>query len=204
MKRVPGFKRAGPRSRWGRIARLLTWALGMLVSIIMAAFIFAKNLLCIESGPRHGEVIVVLGGESADRGAKTLELFREGAARRIIISGDGDTYVIAQQLMLAGVPSEVIELENRSRNTKENAEFTVQLLKKRGVRRALIVTSWFHSRRALNSSFCYFAPEMQFSSLPTRQNQAWPAEATHIYQEYLKTVWYYFRYGISPWQASAS
>jgi uncharacterized SAM-binding protein YcdF (DUF218 family) len=167
----------------------------------MAAFVFAKNLLCIQSGPRHGEVIVVLGGESVDRANQALELFQEGAAPSIIVSGDGDTSPIVQQLVQGGVPPKAIELESQSRNTKENAEFTVRLLKKKGVHRAIIVTSWFHSRRALNT-FCFFAPEIRFSSVPTHQNQTWPGEATHIYQEYLKTVWYYFRYGISPWQAS--
>src|SRR5258706_4957653 len=137
MKGGPAFKNARHWSRLGRIFFLLTCALGMLFLIVMPAFTFAKSLLCIESGPRHAEVIVVLGGESLDRASKTLELFKEGAAGSIIISGDGDTCAIAQQLMLAGVPPEVIELENLSRNTKENAELTVRLLKKRDVHLAI-------------------------------------------------------------------
>ena len=200
MRMVRAFQNTTQVSLWRRLLFLLACAL---LALAMAAFAFAKSLLCIESGPRRAEVIIVLGGESVDRARQALELFQEGAAPSIIVSGDGDAYVVAQLLVQGGVPSQAIELESRSRNTKENAEFTVRLLKKEGIRRAIIVTSWFHSRRALNS-FCFFAPEIQFSSLPTRQSQAWPAEATHIYQEYLKTVWYYFRYGISPWQASTS
>jgi uncharacterized SAM-binding protein YcdF (DUF218 family) len=200
MKMVPIFQVAMQWSPWRLLLFLLACAL---FALIMVSFVFAKNLLFVESGPRHGEVIIVLGGESVDRANQALELFREGAAPGIIVSGDGNDSLIVRQLVLGGVPPKVIELESRSRNTKENAEFTVRLLKKEGVRQAIIVTSWFHSRRALNS-FCFFAPEIQFSSVPTRRNQAWPAEATHIYQEYLKTVWYYFRYGISPWRAPAS
>jgi uncharacterized SAM-binding protein YcdF (DUF218 family) len=200
MKTAPAFKSTTHGPLWRRLLFPLAYAL---LALAMAALVFAKSFLCIESGPRRAEVIIVLGGESVDRANQALELFQRGAAPSIIVSGDGDAYVVAQLLVQGGVPSKAIELESRSRNTKQNAEFTVRLLKKKGIHRAIIVTSWFHSRRALNS-FCFFAPEIQFSSLPTRQNQAWPDEATHIYQEYLKTVWYYFRYGISPWQASAS
>src|SRR6266446_5734551 len=83
---------------------------------------------------------------------------------------------ITQQLVRAGVPQDAIELEDRSRTTKENAEFTTRMLQQRGVRRAIIVTSWFHSRRALNS-FLSFAPEIQFSSLPAYHQEAFSAEA---------------------------
>lgn len=194
------LKRTRCRFSW---RQALVFLAGALAVLYLAASVFAKNLLCIESGLRHADVVIVLGGESTERARQTLELFKEGAAPRIIVSGDGDTAVLAQLLTQAGVPPDDIEMENHSRNTMENAEFTVQLLKKSGVHRAIIVTSWFHSRRALNS-FCFFAPEIQFTSVPAGQGQAWTSETTHVFQEYLKTVWYYFRYGISPWRCSAS
>src|SRR2546427_105172 len=79
---------------------------------------------------------------------------------------------------------------DRSRTTKENAEFTTRMLQKRGLQRAIIVTSWFHSRRALNS-FLSFAPKIQFSSLPAYHQEVFAAEASHVLQEYIKTGWYF-------------
>jgi uncharacterized SAM-binding protein YcdF (DUF218 family)/glycosyltransferase involved in cell wall biosynthesis len=179
--------------------RTFTYVASLFVVLVILAFAFSKNLLCIDSGPAQAQVIIILGGEGAPRALQALKLFRAGAAPSIIVSGDGDADLIAQQLIQAGVPAPVIEVERLSRNTKENAEFTTRLLKKRGIDRALIVTSWFHSRRALNS-FSFFAPAIRFSSEPTYAGQAAPTEAVHIYQEYLKTIWYFFRYGISPWR----
>lgn len=198
---VSATEKAGLRNSflWRQAPIFMAAALAVLS---LAALAFAKNLLCIESDARHADVIVALGGESTERARQTLELFWEGAAPKIIVSGDGDTSDLARLLLRAGIPPNDIEMENHSRNTRENAEFTVRLLRKRGVHRAIIVTSWFHSRRALNS-FCFFAPEIQFASLPAGPGQAWPLETMHVFQEYLKTVWYYFRYGISPWRCSA-
>jgi uncharacterized SAM-binding protein YcdF (DUF218 family) len=88
-----------------------------------------------------------------------------------------------------------------SRNTKENAEFTARLLKQHGVHQAIIVTSWFHSRRAMNC-FRSFAPKIQFSSAPCYSFNGLRAEGTHVLQEYVKTVWYVLRYRISPWQCA--
>ena len=129
--------------------------------------------------------------------------FKKGAARRIIVSGSGDADFITQQLERAGVPRDAIALEDRSRTTKENAEFATRMPQARCVQRAIIVTSWFHSRRAL-SSFRAFGPEIQFSSLPAHNREAFSAKATHVFQEYIKTAWYFFPYGISPSRASRS
>jgi uncharacterized SAM-binding protein YcdF (DUF218 family)/glycosyltransferase involved in cell wall biosynthesis len=197
----PDPKKISSYFTWCRARFFLSILLGALLALVAAGYVFAAKLLCIESGPHRADVIIVLGGESEQRARRALELFQAGAAPGIIVSGDGDAFLIVRQLIQGGVPAGAIQMEDRSKNTKENAEFTVRLLKKEGVQRAIIVTSWFHSRRALNT-FSFFAPEIRFSSLPT-YHQAWPAEAVHIYQEYPKTVWYYFHYGIAPWRATS-
>jgi uncharacterized SAM-binding protein YcdF (DUF218 family) len=164
----------------------------------VCAFVFARPLLCIEQGPPRGEVIIVLGGESAWRASRALELFRENRAATFIVSGDGDGAVIREHLISGGVPPAAIEWENRSRSTKENAEFTAPLLRAKGIRHAVLITSWFHSRRALNC-FNTFAPSVRFSSQPAPYPERLAAAATHILQEYVKTAWYSFHYHISPW-----
>ena len=48
-----------------------------------------------------------------------------------------------------GVPAASIIFKTKSRNTRENAVFTEQLLAKRGLRRVMLVTSAMHMPRAL-------------------------------------------------------
>jgi hypothetical protein len=60
----------------------------------------------------------------------------------------------------------VIDEENRSRNTRENAEYSVAWMREQGLESAVIVTSWWHSRRAL-ACFRKFGPELEWSSVPS-------------------------------------
>ncbi|WP_460555612.1 YdcF family protein [Hymenobacter daeguensis] len=95
----------------------------------------------------------------ADRFTNALWLYRAGRVRRIIISGGtGSTdprttteaAELATLLRLAGVPRRHLLLEERSRNTRENAQFTRELLAQHPeVKKLVLVTSAFHQRRAL-------------------------------------------------------
>lgn len=98
-------------------------------------------------------------GRGADRLTNALWLYRAGKVRRIIISG-GSGAVLAKErteadalrtlLRLSAVPDSVILLEEWSRNTRENAQYTQQLLARTpGIHSLVLVTSAFHERRAL-------------------------------------------------------
>jgi uncharacterized SAM-binding protein YcdF (DUF218 family) len=104
----------------------------------------------------HDRVYLGLG---ADRLTNTLWLYRVGRVRRIIITGGSgslrdkvhtEAWELAVLLKLAGVPAQHILLEEESRNTRENALFTKQLLAVHpDIRSLVLVTSAFHQRRAL-------------------------------------------------------
>jgi uncharacterized SAM-binding protein YcdF (DUF218 family) len=51
-------------------------------------------------------------------------------------------------LQVMGIPAAAIVQEGKSRDTYQNAVYTAQILKERGIRRILLVTSAFHMRRA--------------------------------------------------------
>jgi uncharacterized SAM-binding protein YcdF (DUF218 family) len=128
-------------------------------------------------------------------------------AASIIVSGDGDCRLNRDRLILTGVPRSAITLECQSRNTKENAEFTARLLKARGVKRAIIVTSWYHSRRAL-SCFRFFAPEIVFFSAPgchelNRSPKPDVTEAVPVLEEYVRILRYAVLYRIMPWSSES-
>ncbi len=59
-----------------------------------------------------------------------------------------DAEYMRERALRTGVPPDAILIECASLNTLENARFAAPLLAERGVRRAILVTSRFHQRRA--------------------------------------------------------
>jgi len=175
---------------------------GLVLLLAGAALIFPQPFLCVDSGPVKADVIVVLGGGSHERPERAAELFKEQTAPCIIVSGLGDAEANRRRLMEAGVPAKAIELENRSKTTKENAQFTIQLLREQKQQRVILVTSWYHSRRAL-ACFRHYAPEVQFYSRPSYFAYDRPDWSNHriggrIRLEFAKLVGYWVRYGVCP------
>jgi uncharacterized SAM-binding protein YcdF (DUF218 family) len=172
----------------------------LFIAIAATAFFFPQKFLCIDSGPAKADVIVVLGG-AHERPERAAELFKEHAAPQIIVSGFGDDEISRRILIEAGVPANAIQIEGKSRTTKENAEFTVKLLREQKLQSAIIVTSWYHSRRALKT-FEHFAPAIKFYSRPSYfafKRADWTRVLDRrIYLEFMKLSGYWIRYGVSP------
>jgi uncharacterized SAM-binding protein YcdF (DUF218 family) len=174
----------------------------LFLALAAAAFLLPQKLLRVDSGPVKAGAIVVLGGGLGERPERTAELFKEHDAPRIIVSGLGDCEINRRILLKAGVPDGAIQLEGESRTTRENAEFTIQLLRAENIHRVILVTSWYHSRRAL---FCFehYAPEIQFFSRPSYfaySRADWPNKKVEhrVYLEYAKLAGYWLCYGVRP------
>lgn len=127
-----------------------------------------------ESIPQADAIVVLGGGTSrgpaapgqapqlsvaSDRLLYAARLFREGKAPLILFSGGvaplvadrpqgSEAESAATLLQEWAVPGQAILLENKSRNTRENALFSRQILQSRGVSHILLVTSAFHMPRA--------------------------------------------------------
>jgi uncharacterized SAM-binding protein YcdF (DUF218 family) len=95
---------------------------------------------------------------NADRILQTIDLYKTGKISKIIISGGSGRVVgfkfkeseyVSQYLKNLGIPDIDIIIENRSRNTHENALFTKTVLKDSVInRKILLITSASHMRRA--------------------------------------------------------
>ena len=90
--------------------------------------------------------------------------------------------------------------EGQSRSTYENAVLTKGALEATHPRSIMLVTSWFHSRRAL-TVFRDVWPEVAFGVHPVHAGATFTArfriyEMGYIFSEYVKTLWYMVRYGI--------
>lgn len=129
------------------------------------AYLFPERFLTVDSGPVKADVLVVLGGRP-DRAGRAAELFKEGAAPKVLVSGSGDWTSNKRLLEKEGVPATAIVVEPKSRTTLENAKLSIPLLRQMGAHKVIIVTSWYHSRRGL-MCFEHYAPDIQFYSRPS-------------------------------------
>jgi uncharacterized SAM-binding protein YcdF (DUF218 family) len=136
--------------------------------------LFAKywNIKPVPLRKQPYSCVIVLGGfsktgtngngifdENADRFIQAVKLWSEGRASHIMISGGNGNLIPGKfyeadwaktQLEALNVPDSCILIEDRSRNTKENADFSKIILTKAHLAPPyILVTSAFHMRRAL-------------------------------------------------------
>ena len=185
-----------------RLLKIAAIFFTLLLLLAVALYFFPQTFLCLDSGSAKADVIIVLGGGGThERPLRAVELYRQQATPRILISGAGDTEINRRILIRNGVPAGVILVENKSKTTRENAEFCCKILHAENVRSAIIVTSWYHSRRALKT-FEHFAPGIKFYSRPSYFNfkrAGWDREFfRHVYLEYIKLPGYWVGYGVCP------
>ncbi|MEI8289909.1 MAG: YdcF family protein [Verrucomicrobiota bacterium] len=185
-----------------RIAKVALLLAALVALVAGVAWFYPEKFLCVDSGPVSADVIVILGGGQHERPQRAAELFQRHAAPRIIISGAGDNEINRQILIRAGVPAAAIEVESESANTRENAGFTLKLLRAEKVRSVILVTSWYHSRRAL-MTFKHFAPDLTFYSCPSyfgfaREEWTRTGLGRRMRLEFLKLPGYWIRYGVNP------
>ncbi len=181
----------------------LALALGVALLAYLGALAAAGPLFELRTPVTPVDAIVVLGGAGPARAAQAASVYRQIAAAhpRVLISGDGDCTGIARLMTGSGVPPQRITVECASRSTWENAEFSRPLLEKMHVRSAILVTSWFHVRRAL-ACFETFNPRIGWGSAPVERLRpvwriAWDEEGVEAAKEYVKVLWYAVRYGLT-------
>src|SRR5688500_447600 len=126
----------------------------------------AAQALIVHDGLAHAEVIVVLSGSSAylERTNKAADLFHEGRAPLVVLTNDNtrggwssvqqrNPYFVeraAEELRKAGVPAEKIQIvPGVASSTRDEATILREYVLSQGLRSVLVVTSAYHSRRAL-------------------------------------------------------
>lgn len=203
---------------WPRTAVFL--ASGLLL-LWFLAWSLAQGLI-VRSEPSRADAIIVLSGSTyyRERVRWAAQLFRQGRAPLLVITNDNEVggWSSSEQrnpffferevsdLRAAGVPSDnIIVLPEPVTNTYEEAQVIRQFAQSRGVRALLIVTSAYHSRRALWTMRRVFegteteigiepVPPGEDSPLPATwwlHRRGWKAVAA----EALKLIYYRIYYG---------
>lgn len=147
------------------LKRVLVWVIVGLVLWTPIAW-FLANSLIIRHPIENADAILVLSGSSAyvERTRKAAELFRMGVAPKILLTNDemrGGWDPIEQrnptfaelerrELIRQGVPNEAIEtLPLEVNSTNDEAKAFVSAAGESRIRSTLLITSQYHTRRAL-------------------------------------------------------
>ena len=165
-ERPPGRERPRPARRIGRVLVRLSLAclLGACAGAAgLAGLIWWRGNL--DEGDTPADAVVVLGaaqhdgrpsGVFAARLDHAVELFRRGAAPRLIVTGgrnapDGpsEADVARAYALRRGVPGAAILSEAGSRNTYESLRNVASIMQEHGLRRAVLVSDRAHMLRAL-------------------------------------------------------
>jgi uncharacterized SAM-binding protein YcdF (DUF218 family) len=214
------FKSRHAEKKGLRAWRLVRLALLGLVVWSVAAWIAARALI-VGAELERADALVVLSGSGTyvERTQWAARLFREGRAPKIILTEDpvpgpwsqeeqrNPTFTerAMAELKRAGVPADRIEvLPGPVTSTYEEAVLLRPYAASRGLRSILVVTSSYHSRRALwtmRRAFDGSGIEIGLDAVPPGRQAPRPAlwwlkplGWRMVALEYLKMAYYFFRY----------
>lgn len=112
------------------------------------------RFLIVQDRLERADMIIVLsGGRGDERVRQAAELYQQGYAPLVLLSGGEETAgisvpeILRRQALALGIPPDALLSEPDSTSTAEQARFLRPLLEPRGIRRAIIVTSSYHTRR---------------------------------------------------------
>ncbi|HXX67928.1 MAG TPA: YdcF family protein [Polyangiaceae bacterium] len=129
------------------------------------------------------DAVIVLGGfvnqdpevpdytEGIDRLFAGFDELRSGRARHVLLCGgrvgreepSAEAAILERQLESWGIAPDRIVIDDRSRNTHQNAVEAARIVRERGWTRLLLVTSAFHFERAAG---CFRRAGLTFDALP--------------------------------------
>jgi hypothetical protein len=135
------------------------WMVAALVlAVLLTLFAARAGRFLVVDAPRSSDVIVVLAGETDRRPARALELLQQGYGKRVLIDvpAESNIYTFTQldlaQKYVQSLPQAaafslcpIIGL-----STKAETQDVEKCLKRMNAGTVLIVTSEFHTRRALS------------------------------------------------------
>jgi uncharacterized SAM-binding protein YcdF (DUF218 family) len=151
-------------------------ALAIVALLALGGLFYAQVLAALGSfldksePPRKADAILIAAGDSrGNRILKGAELVREGYAPKAIVSGPEGLYgfyecdLAIQFAERAGYPeSYFTAFPNHALSTHEEAQAAAREFRDLGVKRVLLVTSNYHTRRAGNL-FRAAAPDVAFT-----------------------------------------
>ena len=137
------------------------------------------HVLDVEDPLRPADAIVALSGDTGARTETAVDLWRRAYAPLIIFAGASEdpnsvasAELMKREAVALGVPETAILVEPSSNTTQQNAHEVANLMKARGLKAAILVTSPYHQRRAANLFGEEFdRAKLTFTNYPARDPQ---------------------------------
>jgi len=124
-------------------------------------------------------IAVVSGGDTQARTAAGIELFKNGWADTLVLSGaaqdksgPSNAEAMRLQALQAGVPEAAIMIDEEAESTRQNAENTRTIFSDNGYQDVILVTSGYHQRRA-SLEFNKLAENVTIRNYPVTHDGDW-------------------------------
>ena len=159
------------------------------------------GLLVVNDRLEKADVVVALAG-SSERALHAADIYLQGLAPKIIMTGCGSTAVHMAALAAAkGVDPRDIIIEQEAESTYENALYSREIILAEHFRSAIITTSPYHTRRTkliFDRVFRNTDIKLLYSAAPgsgfNEGGSCSPAERQLVRREYIKLAYYWIRY----------
>ncbi len=124
-------------------------------------------------------IVAISGGDTTARVAEAIKLYKDSWAPKLIFSGaaldtsgPSNAETMRNQALKAGVPESALLLDNRAKDTEQNAQGTLELLETRETR-IILVTSPYHQRRASLEFGRILGNRVKIVNHPTKTDRYW-------------------------------
>ncbi|MBA3017042.1 MAG: YdcF family protein [Proteobacteria bacterium] len=175
-----------------KIVLITLLILGALAVGLYAVVIFWP----VADAERRSDLIICLGGNTRARQEKTLKLYNERYAQKLLLTNQSHDYFLKN-----GVSSSNIYVTSVPGNTFEEAQYCQKFMEEHKINSALVVSDWWHLRRVKWS----FETVFQGTGMGIRYISAQPEAAETGYylqahriklilEEMVKLLGYWVRY----------
>ena len=170
-----------------------------------------SNFLIRQDTPERADLMVVLSGSAFDRGNEGARLYKEGFAKKIVCPGGnleelfliiGDTVyesdLCRKNVIRNGVSDSFVTALHYGTSTREEADTILGYCKEHQIKKIIVVTTLFHTRRAGKVYKERFAREgitvlmRGAHASDYEEDRWWQSEygLINLNNEYMKTLYY--------------
>jgi len=141
------------------------------------------DLLFIESPLEKVDLFFVFGHDWIDTMREVKELYDKGLTSKILISGhsvdknrsESEASRFMRKGTELGIPKEVLLIEEKATNTRENFEFSIPIIQQNigfsKIRKILFVCKTFHTRRVLMAARNFFPEHIEYYFYPVEDER---------------------------------
>ena len=137
-------------------------------------------------------IIAISGGDTEARTNEAIRLQKEGWADNLIFSGaardpnsPSNAEVMRRGAIDAGVAPSSIDVEELATDTIGNAEGTAKIIRERGYKKVILVTSKYHQRRAGLEFEHLLNSQVLIINHPAPHDRNWPTKSWWLHPDSL-------------------